>query len=336
MRADRLISILLLLQIHQRLTARALAERLEVSERTILRDMEALSGAGIPVFAERGTGGGWSLVENYRTNLTGLNEAEIQALFLTRPPRLLADLGLEKAADGAQLKLLAAIPSSARRNAEQISQRIYVDVAGWKRADEAVPCLPIIQEAVWQERKLRFSYQRGNGGNECAVERVVEPLGLVAKGSVWYLVAAIAGDIRNYRVSRVLTAEMLAEGFARPTGFDLAATWQQSSVEFKAKMPRYVVKVRVHPDALWRLQFAGRYANVEHLGEAEPDGWIPVQMNFQVAENACENLIGLGAQVVVIEPPELRERIVEMAQSVVALYGSKPLSASQTPLPSSE
>lgn len=317
MRADRLISILLLLQIHQRLTARALAERLEVSERTILRDMDALSSAGIPVFAERGTGGGWSLTENYRTNLTGLNEAEIQALFLTRPPQLLADLGLGKAADGAHLKLLAAIPTNARHNAEQISQRIYVDVAGWKRADEAVPCLSVIQEAVWQERKLRFTYQRGT---ECDVERTVEPLGLVAKGSVWYLVAAVNGEIRNYRVSRVQNAEILAEPFARPADFDLAATWQQSNAAFKAKFPRYLVTVRVHPDALWRLQFAGRFANVEHLGEPDADGWIPVQMNFQVAENACENLLGLGAQVEVIEPVEVREKIVELAKSVVAFY----------------
>jgi predicted DNA-binding transcriptional regulator YafY len=320
MRADRLISILLLLQIHQRLTARALAERLEVSERTILRDMEALSVAGIPVFAERGTGGGWSLVENYRTNLTGLSVAEIQALFLTRPPRLLADLGLEKAADGAQLKLLAAMPSTARRNAEQASQRIYVDVAGWKRADEAVPCLPVIQEAVWQECKLRFTYSRAGGGQECGVERVVEPLGLVAKGSVWYLVAMVDGEIRNYRVSRVQTAELLNEPFVRPAGFDLAAVWQQSNVEFKAKFPRYLVKLRVHPDALWRLQFAGRYSNVEQLGEPETDGWIPVTMNFQAAENAGENLIGLGALVEVLEPVEVRERIVELAKSVVQFY----------------
>jgi predicted DNA-binding transcriptional regulator YafY len=322
MRADRLISILLLLQIHTRITARALAERLEVSERTILRDMEALSGAGIPVFAERGTGGGWSLTENYRTNLTGLNEAEVQALFLTRPARLLADLGLAKAADGAQIKLLAAIPAISRRNAEHASQRIYVDVSGWKRADEAVPCLPVIQEAVWQERKLRISYQRG-GDDECGVERIVEPLGLVAKGSVWYLLAAIDDNIRNYRVSRVRTAEILDEGFVRPTDFDLAATWQQSNVEFKAKFPRYPVRVRVRPDALWRLQFAGRFASVEHVGEPDADGWLPVQMNYQVAENACENLIGLGAQVEVIEPAELREMVVELARSVMAFYAAK-------------
>jgi predicted DNA-binding transcriptional regulator YafY len=319
MRADRLISILLLLQIHQRLTARALAERLEVSERTILRDMEALSGAGIPVFAERGTGGGWSLVENYRTNLTGLNNAEVQALFLTRPPRLLADLGLEKAADGALIKLLAAIPAAARQNAEQVSQRIYVDVSSWKRAEEPVPFLPVIQEAVWQERKLRFTYQRGA---ECGVERIVEPLGLVAKGSVWYLLANVEGGIRNYRVSRVQSAELLDESFARPAGFDLAATWQQSNVEFKAKFQRYPVTVRVPPEALWRLQFAGRFSNVEQIGEPEADGWLTVKMNFQVAENACENLIGLGAQVEVVEPVELREKIVELAKSVLAFYGA--------------
>lgn len=319
MRADRLISILLLLQIHTRLTARVLAERLEVSERTILRDMEALSVAGIPVFAERGTGGGWSLTENYRTNLTGLNEAEVQALFLTRPPRLLADLGLAKAADGAQIKLLAAIPANARRHAEQASQRIYVDISGWKRADEAVPCLPILQEAVWQERKVRFTYQPGD---ECGGARVVEPLGLVAKGSVWYLVATVNGNIRSYRVSRIQSAEMLDESFVRPANFDLAATWQQSNVEFKAKFPRYSVTVRVHPDALWRLQFAGRFSSVEHIGAPEADGWLPVQMNYQVPENACENLIGLGAQVEIVEPEELRGMVVALAQSVMAFYAT--------------
>ncbi len=325
MRADRLISILLLLQIHPRITARALAERLEVSERTILRDMEALSIAGVPVFAERGTGGGWSLTENYRTNLTGLNDTEVQALFLTRPARLLADLGLAKAAGGAQIKLLAALPAASRRNAENVSQRIYVDVSGWKRADEAVPWLPVIQEAVWQERKLRITYQRGGGGDECGVERIVEPLGLVAKGSVWYLLAAIDGGIRNYRIARVQAAEMLDEGFVRPPDFDLAATWRQSNVEFKAKFPRYPVTVRVQPDALWRLQFNGRFSTVEHMGEPEADGWITVRMNYQVAENACENLIGLGAQVEIVEPAELREMVVELARSVVAFYAGAKL-----------
>ena len=320
MRADRLISILLLLQIHTRITARELAERLEVSERTVHRDMEALSMAGIPVFAERGAGGGWSLTENYKTNLNGLNDTEVQALFLTRPPRLLADLGLDKASEGALLKLLAAIPATARRKAENVSQRIYVDVAGWRNADEAVPWLPVIQDAVWQERKLKLAYQRGD---ECAVERVVEPLGLVAKGSVWYLVAQIEGGIRNYRIGRVRQAELLEEGFVRPAAFDLAATWRQSNAEFKAKFPRYEVTVRVHPEALWRLQFGGRFATVEQISEPEADGWMRATMNYQVAENACENLLGLGTQVEIVEPVELREQVVELARSVVAFYAGQ-------------
>src|SRR5215210_9043402 len=148
MRADRLLSIVLLLQAHHHLTSRELAGRLEVSERTIHRDMEALSFAGIPVVAERGTGGGWSLLGEYRTSLTGLNEAEIQSLFVTKPARLLADLNLEKAAEGALLKLLAALPSVYRRGAEYARQRIYVDVTGWQRTDEAVPLLHVLQDAI--------------------------------------------------------------------------------------------------------------------------------------------------------------------------------------------
>jgi predicted DNA-binding transcriptional regulator YafY len=208
MRADRLLSILLLLQAHQRMTARDLAQRLEVSERTILRDMSALGSAGIPVRAERGVGGGWMLLDSYRTTLTGLKEVEIQALFLTRPQRLLADLGLDKAAEVGLLKLLAALPSASRRGAQDISQRIHVDVGGWRRAEEATPQLPILQEAVWQERRLRMVYQRGD---ESVVERVVDPLGLVAKGSVWYLVAGVEGEPRSYRVSRVQQASQLEE-----------------------------------------------------------------------------------------------------------------------------
>src|SRR5215211_1603985 len=144
MRADRLFSIVLLLQSYRQLTARNLAHRLEVSERTIHRDMEALSGAGIPVVAERGTGGGWSLLGEYRTNLTGLNEAEIQSLFVTKPARLLADLNLEKASEGALLKLLAALPSVYRRGAEYARQRIYIDVGGWNRSEETVPLLHLL------------------------------------------------------------------------------------------------------------------------------------------------------------------------------------------------
>src|SRR5712691_2015556 len=267
MRADRLLSIVLLLQAHRQLTSRELARRLEVAERTIHRDMEALSAAGIPVVAERGVRGGWSLLGEYRTNLTGLNEAEVQSLFVTKPPRLLADLKLEKAAERALLKLLAALPSIHRRGAERARQRIYVDVTGWHRPEEAVPLLPVLQEAIWLERKLRFTYQSGVGCN--AIERLVDPLGLVAKGSVWYLVAAVGGEVRSYRVSRVQNAKLIEEPCAYPAGFQLAAYWEQSAAKFKANLPRYHAKMRARPDIVHRLSFGGRFACIEEMGQPD-------------------------------------------------------------------
>src|SRR5688500_12144566 len=227
MRADRLVSIMLLWQLYRRLTAAELARRLEVSERTILRDMDALSTAGVPVTALRGTGGGWALAGGYRTNLTGLNAEEIQTLFAGLPDRLLSDLNLGRASDAAHVKLLAALPAAARAAAEYARSRIHVDVAGWGGADEALPHLPTIQEAVWQGRQLLFAY-----GSDCEGgaprERRVSPLGLVAKGGVWYLVALSGGEARSYRVSRVASARMTDEPCERPEGFDLAAFWAKS------------------------------------------------------------------------------------------------------------
>jgi predicted DNA-binding transcriptional regulator YafY len=317
MRADRLFSIVLLLQSHRLLTARSLAERLEVSERTILRDMEALSAAGVPVVAERGAGGGWSLLGEYRTNLTGLSEAEAQALFVTRPARLLADLKLEKAAEGALLKLLAALPTAYRRGAEQARRRIHLDVSGWQRAEEAAPLLHVLQDAVWQERRLRMRY--GREGYD-ARERVVDPLGLVAKGSVWYLVAGVGDEVRSYRASRVAAAELLDEACRRPEGFDLAEFWERSAAEFRATRPRYRVVARVREDVVFRLPFGGRFARIEETGEADADGWVRVALRFDVEEMACEFALGFGTQLEVLEPAPLREKVLEMARAVVNVY----------------
>ncbi|HEY0077709.1 MAG TPA: YafY family protein [Pyrinomonadaceae bacterium] len=317
MRADRLFSIVLLLQAERRLTARDLARRLEVSERTIHRDMEALSGAGIPVVAERGTGGGWSLVGQYRTNLTGLNEAEIQSLFVVKPARLLADLKLEKASEGALLKLLAALPSMYRRGAEYARQRVYVDVTGWSRTQEAVPSLHLLQEAVWQERRVRLTYPRGECGS---VERLVDPLGLVAKGSVWYLVAAVEGDLRSYRVSRVERAEILDEPCVRPADFDLADFWEQSSAKFRAAPANYRATARVRQNIVARLPYAGRFARIEQVGEPDAEGWVRVSLGFDSEEMACEYALGFGTQLEVLEPEALREKVSEAAGSVVDFY----------------
>ncbi|HEY0081928.1 MAG TPA: YafY family protein [Pyrinomonadaceae bacterium] len=320
MRADRLFSIVLLLQSHRQLTSRDLAGRLEVSARTIHRDMEALSGAGIPVVASRGTGGGWSLLGEYRTNLTGLNEAEIRSLFVVKPSRLLADLNLEKAAEGAFLKLLAALPSVFRRGAEYARQRIHVDVTGWNRAEESVPHLHALQEAIWQERRVRLLYARG----DCeAVERLADPLGLVAKGSVWYLVAAVEGDLRSYRVSRVAGVEMLDEPCQRPPDFDLAAFWEQSAAHYRAHLPGYRARVRVRREIVARMRYAGRFARVERTGEPDADGWVEVALRFDAEEMACEYALAFGAQLEVLEPIALRERVLAAARGVVEFYTRK-------------
>lgn len=317
MRADRLISILLLLQIHRRLTSHELAERLEVSERTIHRDMEALGMAGIPVVAERGTGGGWSLIEGYRSNLTGLSEAEVQALFLSRPAGLLNDLGLDKAEAAGMIKLQASLPLPHQHEAAVAQARIHIDLTGWNNVKEAVPTLPTLLEAVWHERKLSITYNRG----ECeAVERVLNPLGLVAKGSAWYLVAGVEDTIRSYRVSRVQSATLLNEPCQRPAGFDLATYWKQSAAEFKDRFPRYEVTLRVHPDFVTHLYSVGRFSRVEKIAEPDADGWRNAVIVFQVEEMAVQGLLSLGANIEIVEPLEVREKIIEQAEQIIAFY----------------
>ena len=321
MRADRLLSIVLLLQTHGQLTSRTLAERLEVSERTIHRDMEALSFSGLPVVAERGSTGGWSLLGEYRTNLTGLNEAEIQSLFVTQPPKLLADLRLKKASEGALLKLLAALPAMYRQGAEQARRRIHIDTGGWShRPEEAVPLLPVLQEAIWSERKLLFTYQRGPGCDE--VEREADPLGLVAKGSAWYLVARIGEDVRSYRISRISQATVMDQPCVVPAGFDLAAFWEQSTTAFKTALPNYVAKFRVSPDAFLRLRFAGRFARVGDTVERDLDGWMRVSVGFDVEEMAVEYAMGFGSKLEVLEPRSLREKVIAAAHQVLEFYST--------------
>jgi predicted DNA-binding transcriptional regulator YafY len=318
MRADRLLSIVLLLQTHHHLTSRDLASRLEVSERTIHRDMDALSGAGIPVVAARGTGGGWSLLGEYRTDLTGLTETEIQSLFVTKPAKLLADLRLEKAADGALLKLLASLPSTFRQGAERTRQRIHVDVSGWSRREEAVPFLPVLQEALWLERYVQIAYERGEHGE--TVQRVIAPFGLVAKGSVWYLVGAVDGHVRSYRVSRIAQAEVLNERATIPEDFDLAQYWEQSSSAFKANAPNYLASFWVSPEVWQRLWFAGRFARVTETEEVDSRGWRKAVVGFDVEEMACEYAVSFGPYLEVIEPASLREKVITMAQATLDFY----------------
>lgn len=318
MRADRLLSILLLLQAHRRLTAGELARRLEVSERTIYRDMEALSGVGVPVLAERGNGGGWSLLDGYRTNLSGLTEAEVRALFLARPAKLLTDLGLQKAVDAAFLKLLATLPTIYRPGAEEVQRRVHLDPTGWRRSDEAFPFLPAIQEAVFSDRTLDLTYRRGDGAT---IERQVEPLGLVAKGNVWYLLARTEGEVRTYRVSRVQQATVTNETFLRPADFDVAVAWEHSPAEFVQNLPRYPAKLRLETDHLPRLHH-WRFARIDRV-EGEENGWVGVTICFEVEEEACEYVLSLGPAVEVLEPGGLRVKVAQLIAAADALYRGK-------------
>jgi predicted DNA-binding transcriptional regulator YafY len=329
MRADRLLSMLLLLQVHRRITAHELAKRLEVSERTIYRDMEALSVAGIPVSAERGTGGGIVLAETFRTNLTGLSSPEIQALFLGRPTHLLSDLGLHQASEAALIKLHAVLPSMYRQSAEYVRQRIYVDVAGWKRpGEEQLVFLPLLQEAIWQERKISMTYQRG----ENSVERVLDPLGLVAKGRIWYLVADVEGETRTYRISRIQQAVILDEPCTRPPDFDLAGYWQRSSAAFIANIPRYVVSVRMTQRAQVLVIHAGRFIQLEQVSPPAEDGWMSARLLFEVPDEACGYLLSFGPEMEILEPQELREQVISLAANLVAFYAQREIVESALPI----
>ncbi|WP_028609331.1 helix-turn-helix transcriptional regulator [Paenibacillus harenae] len=318
MRAGRLISILLLLQNYGKLTSKELAEQLEVSERTILRDMESLSGAGVPVYAERGQNGGWLLTEGYRTNLTGMRAEELVSVLVASHVELLGDLGIADHFDTAVQKLLAASPAEASRGAALVRQKIHIDGAGWHQSNEEAPFLPVVQEAVWEERKLRIAYQR----NERAAERIVHPLGLVAKRHVWYLIAETEGGMRTFRISRLSGAELMRESFERPPGFDLAAYWEQSVGEFKQRLPRYPAKVKVLESLLGRLA-KERYVRIGECGPAN-DGWIACMAEFQTLESACEIVLSHGPRIQVLEPEEMRARVRAEAAAAAGLYGEGP------------
>ncbi len=315
MRADRLLSILLLLQNRGRITSRELAEQLEVSERTIFRDMEALSASGIPLYAERGSGGGWVLPEGYRSQLTELKIDEIRSLLLAHASGIMRDLGWREAFEAALLKLLTALPPSLRRDAEAVRQRIHVDGAGWYGPVEEVACLPVVQEAIWEERLLAVRYGRGDQ----VVEREVGPLGLVVKGNTWYLIGIVDGQMRTYRVSRIHRAVIRSERFERPADFDLARYWEQSTADFKSRLPSYLVKLKADASSLVLLQ-------EEHfvkIREARPavDGMTELTADFQTPEYALRLIPGYGGGLQVLEPEELRADLLRLAETIRQMYG---------------
>jgi len=313
MKADRLLSLLLLLQAHGRLTGRQLAARLEVSERTVHRDMEALCAAGVPVYALRGAQGGWQLEENWRTQVPGLDESELRALLMAQP-RALGDSRLAHAAERALGKLMASMPATMREQAASIRQRLYVDSAGWRGTSENLSMLPVVQDAVSRDRRLAITYFRRGG--EC-VERTVDPLGLVAKGSSWYLVARTTEGFRTYRVSRIEQATLLELPSERPADFDLAAYWTDSAARFEEALPRYRARLRIEPQtARWLKMWRASWS--EDPEPPRPDGWLTLRMAFDTEDEACFVVLGLGRRVDVLEPDALRTRVATEAAAVIA------------------
>jgi predicted DNA-binding transcriptional regulator YafY len=311
MRADRLLSVLMLLQVHRRITARELATRLEVSERTILRDLEALSVSGIPVLASRGAGGGWSLLDDYQTKLTGLSAEEIRSLFLARPNSLLADLGLKQPSEAALTKLQASLPEVSRQQAEFAKQRILIDPRGWRDPGESVACLPVLLDALWRGRQIRFHYRRLLCEPE---ERTGNPLGLVAKGSVWYLVAQIGTEPRTYRVSRISQAAILDRRVDPLREFDLAAYWQQSASEFREKLPRYYATFLANPSIMRWIRYRGW-----RLEEETPlEDRVRLRLRFDIEEEAVQFALGFAGDIEVVEPPELKAKVFAGALAIVS------------------
>ncbi|CAM3626078.1 helix-turn-helix transcriptional regulator [Nocardiopsis rhodophaea] len=328
MRADRLMSLLLLLQTRGRMTAAELAEELEVSVRTIHRDVESLSTAGIPIYADRGPLGGFRLMEGYRTRLTGLTGAEAGSLFLAGLPAAAADLGLGAELTTAQLKLQAALPTELGERAKRIQERFHLDATAWFREADAVPYLAQVAEAVWGQRVLRAHYRRWRG----EVCRDLRPLGIVLKGGIWYLVALVAGGagaasedaVRTYRVSRFIALDSTEEPFERPTGFDLAAYWEESSQRLEAMHRQGTAILRVSPRALRLLpmQFGavGRQA-VETSGPPDADGWVRVEMPVESQPVAVSDLLRLGTEAEVLGPPELRDALTRAVGVLARRYG---------------
>jgi len=309
----------MLLQTRGRMTAQALAAELEVSERTIYRDLVALSASGIPVYAERGPGGGVALVEEYRTSLTGLTPEEARALFMMSVPAPLLQLGLGQEFKAAMLKLSAALPDSRRSEEGRARQRIHLDSSWWFQSEDAVPCLPILQQAIWKDRKLRLKY-RSNFGAE--IEQTVAPYGLVAKANLWHLVYAWKETVRAIRVSLIVEAEALDEIFPRPGDFDLAGFWEKWCAEYEQSRSSYPVRVRVSPALFPYLShfFGDRADWFAQVSPPDAEGWVMLTLPFEDIHSARGRILGFGRAAEVLEPEALRKSIIDFAEQIGEFY----------------
>ncbi|WP_169952595.1 YafY family protein [Microbispora sp. H11081] len=322
MRASRLLSILLLLQSRGRLTARQLAAELEVSVRTIYRDVESLHAAGIPLYGEAGHEGGYRLMDGFRTRLTGLTEGEAGALSLAGLRGPAADLGLGALLAAAELKIEAALPAGLREQARLVREHFHLDAPGWYYDGDRSPHLPEVAEAVWNARVVRVRYRRWTEPRE--VERRLEPYGLVLKAGKWYVVARCDGALRTYRVGQILALTVTGETFERPEGFDLADHWREHLAGFRSRLVRGHAVIRLSERGRERLgEVMSSVVATAVAGTAGPPderGWVTATVPIESVTHARTEFLKLGAEVEVLEPAELRDEMEATARALAALY----------------
>jgi predicted DNA-binding transcriptional regulator YafY len=308
MKSDRLLSALMLLQAHRRLSSREIAERLEISQRTAHRDMEALCIAGIPLIAHRGAQGGWELQKGWRTKVPGLDNAELQGLLMVQPSAL-GDRKLTAAAQRAFDKLMASLPASMRTQADSIRARLHIDPSGWRPlAGDDVSVLPIVQSALAQNRKLTFLYTRSDGDT---ATRTVDPLGIVCKQTVWYLIAQTSAGMRTYRVSRMQDAVVLAVQFDRPAKFDLAAYWKRSTAKLRDQKQNVSATVALSPEAVLSInRWCPMTALTNHPAQSSlPKDWRVHEVEFENYQQARFVILGLGPRAIPLAPKTLCKEI---------------------------
>ncbi|MGQ0510778.1 MAG: helix-turn-helix transcriptional regulator [Betaproteobacteria bacterium] len=318
MRAARLLSIQMLLETRGRMSARALAQALEVSPRTLHRDIDHLSSAGVPVIAERGRSGGFRLMDGWKTQLTGLTPAEAQAVFLSGLTGPAAQLGLHEPMQRAQLKLLSALPAAWREGASRVQSRLHLDPVDWYREPDPVPHLATVAEAVWGGHQLEIRYQ----GWTRASSRSTSPLGLVLKSGIWYFVGHANGSYRTYRIAAVKDARILPDRARRPRGFDLARHWRESVERFERSIYATKAEVLATPvgiEALRQLNSAAARA-VGFARIATQGGRTRVCLPIESVAVATGQLLALGPDVEVIEPAALRNAIRVRLRELARTY----------------
>lgn len=325
MRADRLLALLLLLQTHGRMTAGDLARELEVSERTIYRDLDALGAAGVPVYTERGPGGGCALLDSYRTSLTGLTDGEVRALFMLSQPSPLADLEVGRDLKAALRKLSAALPAGRQDQEAWLRQRLHLDWSGSAVASRS-PHLAALQRAAWEDRRVRVAYRRDDAPHRPTFERTVDPYGLVAHASEWYVMWGIDSRVQAFPVAGLLAVETLAEAFLRPPGFDLAAVWAAWRDEQEVAQHAYKVRALVAVEAITRLPLLIG-VDADAVPVASEGGWAAVTLTFASLEDARARLLALGGAVEILTPLPLRLSLADFARQAAARYEGQPSAA---------